>query len=956
MVARQSRIWWLILFCIICTPQVHCQHNEKLDIQSHIEKGDAIFDSLFDAYDYEGAYQFLKNDFKTIVGDSAYNAYYYRVLRRLMRIKYRQGDYFTAIEYSNELLGLYKERSLFLANTYVYIAHNYYEIGELGIAIDYYYKARELYDELGNKSHLGPVLLNIANMHQRAQNFDLSNQFYLQGVENCKQYHPQLLGTGFANYGRYFLLIGQLANCKAYLDSALVVAIKFHQKDAEVFTLRMIGELEVELNNLEEAKKYFLQTMQLSDSINNNLEFALASNLLAKIYNDEGNYQKAIQIGQVALFELNQNTIESVTTIRELLKSYTGLGDLENLKMTQALYEEMSETLKSKEIEQEALKFQIRHEVEQKASENKLLKQQDQIQKDTIRAQRFVLIAAIVGFILILAIALIIYRAYVINKRLSVVIKSKSDKLKQLDEAKSRFFANISHDLRSPLTLIMGGIEQVLKSKDVYLTGKAEKQLRNGYLNSERIMHLTNEINELIKLEDGNLGLTRKYIDLDKFLKLFISMFQSMSELKNINLSYSKSIFAERPIVNIDPKQFEKVIFNLVTNALKHTQPGESISLVLNKDNQNLKLSVIDSGAGIPEENLPYIFERYYQAPKTTFKTQEGFGIGLALVNEIITKHKAKIEVMSKLHEGSEFIITLPLEEVEEDKISSLAAFDYSVEKRNLCKNLETIVRPDVPTVSIAGSGETEEKPTILIVEDHPDVRDYIEDIIAPHFNVITAFNGSKALKILDKVPIDLVVTDLMMPWFDGFELLEKLKEDERFKKIPALVVSARTTEEDKNKVLSSGVNDFLCKPFQAGELLQRINNLLERKQLWNNEADGALIINNQQTIHDIESSLIKKVESIVISRVADPNLSVAVLANEIATSERNIYRLIKKITQVTPYKYIKEVRFQYVQKLLREKKISNASEAAKAIGMNNVSHFSSQFKKRFGKTPDEVM
>ena len=132
----------------------------------------------------------------------------------------------------------------------------------------------------------------------------------------------------------------------------------------------------------------------------------------------------------------------------------------------------------------------------------------------------------------------------------------------------------------------MGGIEQVLQSKDVYLTNKAEKQLRNGYLNGERIMHLTNEINELIKLEDGNLGLTMKYVNLDKFLKLFMSMFQSMSELKNINLSYSKSIFIEKPIVNIDPIQFEKVIFNLITNALKHTQPGESISLVLNKENQ----------------------------------------------------------------------------------------------------------------------------------------------------------------------------------------------------------------------------------------------------------------------------------------------------------------------------------------------------------------------------------
>ncbi|MEP3389170.1 MAG: response regulator, partial [Reichenbachiella sp.] len=245
---------------------------------------------------------------------------------------------------------------------------------------------------------------------------------------------------------------------------------------------------------------------------------------------------------------------------------------------------------------------------------------------------------------------------------------------------------------------------------------------------------------------------------------------------------------------------------------------------------------------------------------------------------------------------------------------------------------------------------------TILVVEDHPEVRAYITDVIETSYQVIHAPNGLKALRMLETESVDLIITDLMMPWLDGFELLERLKEDEKYRKIPVLVLSARTSEEDKSRVLSQGVNDFLCKPFKPNELLQRVENLLNMKATWNNSDPNALVINNTETLADVEKSILNKVEQLIFDKIDDPHLSIGYLADQIAMSERNFYRMIKRLTDATPLELIKELRLQMAHKILNEKTVSNSSEVAKQIGINNVTHFNTQFKKRFGKSPKDLI
>ena len=435
-------------------------------------------------------------------------------------------------------------------------------------------------------------------------------------------------------------------------------------------------------------------------------------------------------------------------------------------------------------------------------------------------------------------------------------------------------------------------------------------------------------------------------------------MFHSAAELKNVALKYDNRLGNDDTVVKIDPQQFEKVMFNLITNAFKHTKPGDSITVFLDKNQEgSIQITVRDTGEGIPEHNIPFIFDRYYQAPDTTFKTQEGFGIGLALVQEIVNKHQGKIWVESELGKGSDFCVSIPVVTNIDQEIASYEDMTYISEKQKLFSDLDNFVTKDRPKVSIPEKEAVEkEDKKILIVEDHPEVREYIKDIVEQKYDVLEAIDGGHALKRLEKDEVDLIITDLMMPWFDGFELLEKLKENEKWNKIPVLVVSARTTAEDKQKVLTQGVNDFLSKPFNANELILRIDNLLQRKELWNNNNEDAIFINSKEHFDDAEKTLLKKVESLIMNRIGDPGLSVLDLADEMAASERQVYRMIKKLTDLTPFEYIKEVRWQYAQYLIKNNKVNNPSEAARAIGMNNVSHFNTQFKKRFGRTPAEII
>ncbi|MEP2023682.1 ATP-binding protein, partial [Reichenbachiella sp.] len=777
----------LLVFFVIVGTKSYAQSNSIANDES-FKKFVKTYDSLIHSNELDLAYNLLSEESDDLLENEIYSSLYYPLLHRKIKEEYLKGNYLESISKAREFLASYNKQDTLLADTYYYLGNAYYRFDDFDIALDCYFKAKSIYEKNERYNEVSSLIGNVGLIYSNLKEYSQALNYYNESQQFRKSQGLNPKSYTYIQIARLNTRLEKYTKAESYLDSALIYAKKAKNLKDEYYSYRAIAFNFYYQDQYEKARRYYQKAYDGYISLGDTDNALDCARLLSKIQMLLKEYDSALENCEkhLALAYSSKNLIEVVGFSKIIYEILVKQEKYKEAIYIQQSYSEVQDSIDRSQKERNKYKVQMRLEAEKRTNENELLKQQRIADEETIKAQNILLYSVGIGLLLMISIALVIYRSFLINKKLSTKIQQQSDRLKQLDEAKSRFFANISHDLRTPLTLIMGGIEQVLKSEDLLLTEKAERQLKTGLLNGERIIHLTNEINELIKLEDGKLVINKKYIDIDKMLKLFVKMFNSMTELKGIHLFYSKSIFEGNSYVYIDPSQFEKVLFNLITNALKHTQKDDSVTVSLAKEKGKLIVSVIDSGEGIPEQNLPYIFERYYQAPETTFKTQEGFGIGLALVKEIINKHGADIQVKSKLGQGSEFIITLDQESVSSEDLTQLHELAYSDQTRGLFRELDEPLENQSPVVNI--SSHSADKRTILIVEDHPEIREFIQNIVEVKFNVLTAPNGQKALKVLDKEKVDLIITDLMMPWFDGFELLEKLKENDRLKKIPALV------------------------------------------------------------------------------------------------------------------------------------------------------------------------
>jgi DNA-binding response OmpR family regulator len=325
-------------------------------------------------------------------------------------------------------------------------------------------------------------------------------------------------------------------------------------------------------------------------------------------------------------------------------------------------------------------------------------------------------------------------------------------------------------------------------------------------------------------------------------------------------------------------------------------------------------------------------------------------GIGLALVSDLVHLHDGHITVESEMNIGTTFTIRLPISVSHENVISSTVPSSFIEEKQSIQKDLEGGSTVSVNVTDIEGS-----VPKILLVDDHPEIRYYIRQILEEQYLVLEASHGIEATAILNMEDVDLIITDLMMPWMDGFELIESINANESWKKIPLLVVSARISGEDKEKVLYQGINDYLQKPFSKKELILRIDNLIKQKEKYADETKNVFDTLVKDNLISIEHNLKVKLEQVVKERINDPNLSVLSLSDAMAASERQVYRLVKKLTGLTPLEYITEVRVQFADYLIRQNKVKNASEAAKSVGIRNVTTFNKLYEKRFGQKPSSL-
>jgi signal transduction histidine kinase/ligand-binding sensor domain-containing protein/DNA-binding response OmpR family regulator len=523
-----------------------------------------------------------------------------------------------------------------------------------------------------------------------------------------------------------------------------------------------------------------------------------------------------------------------------------------------------------------------------------------------------------------------------------------TEKLKEIDHMKSRFFANISHEFRTPLTLILGPADKIISETKEDYTGKQAGLIRR---NANRLLDLINQLLDLSKLEAGKLKLEASLSNLSSFLEGIAEAFETLAEKKDITLQ----IQIEKQFIEayFDKDKFQKVITNILSNAFKFTMEGGKIELKLyESDHNSAIITVRDTGVGINAKDLPKIFDRFYQSDSSSTREREGTGIGLALTKELVELHKGKISIDSWEGEWTEVTIELPLgkNHFREDELvrseekeiaeKEILAFDY----------LPDIVDDqDVEKVN-------SEKNLVLVVEDNRDVREFIKDSIGEEFSVFEAVNGEQGVRLAEKYIPDLIVSDIMMPKMDGYEMTRTIKQDEKTSHIPVILLTAKSDKDSKLEGLDLGADDYLTKPFDTKELQARIKNLIEtRKLLQQKFSTGTFIeqTKDKPKLSLLDERFIEKIMAVINEHLSEEEFSIEEIADEVGMSRAQIYRKLKAITGKSPSLFLRTVRLTKSKKLIQSKEFS-ISEISYKVGFSSPAYFSRCFKDEFGYSPSE--
>ncbi len=517
--------------------------------------------------------------------------------------------------------------------------------------------------------------------------------------------------------------------------------------------------------------------------------------------------------------------------------------------------------------------------------------------------------------------------------------KLEAEKLFELDKHKTQFFANISHEFRTPLTLLLAPAEELIKKYP------AESLLPVIQRNGQRLLTLINQLLNMTRLEAGQMKAEIKQADLPQFIRLHAAAFASLAESRGISFDVKGS---DKEIKTcFDPEKLEIILNNLLSNAFKFTPKGGKvrISFDYTADLKSCIIKVSDTGIGISPENLDKIFDRFYQIDGSLLRNYEGSGIGLALVKELTGVIKGKIRVESKENEGTTFSLKFPVDEITwmdhipRPQEEVYAKFSPLIEEQD--DETEEVISP--------------EGPLLLIVDDNRDIRKYIRSVFQNEFQVLEAADGQEGLnKAIVHVP-DLVICDLMMPVLDGFGFCKLLKTNEATSHIPVIMLTAKATVESRIEGFELGADEYLTKPFNTDEIKARVNNLIRQRELWREKFDLKVVDlkPTEVKLKPADGIFIEKVKNIIENNLGDNHFDLTRLSEELNMTAEQLRRKLKAVTGLKPIEFIRKYRLQKAAEMLRQK-AGTVSEIAHSVGFESLSYFSKVFQEEFGTAPSE--
>lgn len=565
--------------------------------------------------------------------------------------------------------------------------------------------------------------------------------------------------------------------------------------------------------------------------------------------------------------------------------------------------------------------------------------------------QRMLLYLSITAIVLITVFLLMAIRAYRAKSKTNSELKRQKEQLeivsKQLEEAtqaKLLFFTNISHEFKTPLSLILGPVQTLLAHNS--LPKEEQDLLFLIKKNSNRLLHLISEVIEFRSYENNKMQIYFTKGNLKSFLSELNSFFTDPIKQKKLNFQF----LAEDTSFEMafDKEKVEKIYFNLLSNALKFTPQEGRISVSLEKQGEYASLRVFNSGSYIPKDKQNEVFEHFYKINPDS----EGSGIGLALVQALVASHNGTISVESTEGEGTTFLIRLPFSQ---EQVSAKAVYDSNYIETHL-DLLPSLPASDeklkLPTVVPSAP----EKPTVLIVEDNEDMRQFIRYILSDNYNLIEAENGEEGFEVAKKHLPDVVISDVMMPKTDGFDLCQLLKTNVATNHIPVILLTAYALDEQKQVGFESGADAYISKPFNVKLLKTRVRKLIEnRKKIRESFSNFLLNETKQETLGKVEQQFITDFTQYVENSIANPELNIDEIADALGLSRSNLYRKIKSLTDYSPNELIRTIRVKYAKQLLNSK-AKSISEVAYEVGFSSPSYFAKCFKDFYNESPTEYL
>lgn len=513
----------------------------------------------------------------------------------------------------------------------------------------------------------------------------------------------------------------------------------------------------------------------------------------------------------------------------------------------------------------------------------------------------------------------------------------RHEALKELDQLKTQFFTNISHEFRTPLTVISGMSEQIEEQPDRWL----QKGIRMIQRNTQQLLNLVNQILDLRKLESKALSLNLNQSDIVPYLEQVIESFRSLAEFRDIQLHLLINMTELN--MDFDREKLLRILSNLLSNAVKFSKEGDHIYFQADQISDQLIIRIKDTGMGISEEQLPYIFDRFFRADAQDLSKEEGTGIGLALVKELVQLMEGKIEVQSQVGKGTTFILTLPVRQ--EAPPAKLIV--------EMSKN--PILTKEQPLIIKAEDIEAE-LPRLLIVEDNPDIAQYLFSCLEGLYHLDWAQDGEQGIeKALEHIP-DIILSDVMMPKKSGLELCQSLKTETKTSHIPIILLTAKADIESKISGLERGADAYIAKPFEKREVLIRLEKLLEsRKQLQERYKKGdPVLVDNAIKEGTQEDEFILQLKDEILLNIENEDYGILKLCRSIGMSRTQLHRKIKALTGRSTSSFVRSIRLNKAKEILTSSDL-NISQVAFEVGFKDPKYFSRTFTEEFGKSPNQL-